>query len=160
MRAGDDVAPPGATWTNETSEKDAMVVRIPNPLPLASGPEDGRDHPVGLVERACELQAALGYPVRMKMIKVLGSHRDHPLSVSEVAEILNISQPTATKHLRILHDAGFADREQAGPRVHYSLNLDTVAEYRRIMDLAFAHALTPCVNGFDCDTCPYAETCI
>lgn len=137
-----------------------MVVRVPNPLRLGSGPEDGREHSVGLVERTCELQAALGYPVRMKMIKVLGSNREHPLSVSEVAEILHISQPTATKHLQILHDTGFADREQAGQRVHYSLNLRTVAEYRRLMDLAFAHALTPCVNDFDCDTCRYAETCI
>jgi ArsR family transcriptional regulator len=137
-----------------------MSVRIPNPLPLASGPEAGRDHPVGLVDRTCELQAALGYPVRMKMIKVLGSHRDHPLSVSEVAEILRISQPTATKHLRILYDAGFADRERVSARVHYTLNLDTVAEYRRLMDLAFAHALTRCVNHFDCGTCPFAETCI
>lgn len=113
----------------------------------------------GLVERCCELQASLGYPVRMKMIKVLGSHRENPLSVSEVAETLGISQPTATKHLAILHRAGWADRVEAGPRVHYSLNLDTYDEYRRLMDLAFAHALTPCVNSFDCATCPFEETC-
>lgn len=137
-----------------------MATRFPNPLPIASGPEEGRTHKVGLVDRTCELQAALGYPARMKMIKVLGSQRDKPLSVSEIATTLGISQPAATKHLRILYDAGFADREQVGPRVHYTLNLDTVAEYRRLMDLAFAHALTPCVNNYDCDTCAYAETCI
>lgn len=137
-----------------------MVAKIPTPSVLASGPEKGRPHRVGLVDRTCELQAALGFPARMKMIKVLGSHREYPLSVSEVAETLGISQPTATKHLRVLHNAGFVDRKQVGQRVHYSLNLDTVEEYRRLMDLAFAHALTPCVNSFDCDTCPFAETCI
>jgi len=114
----------------------------------------------GLVERACELQAALGYPARMKMIKVLGSHEDAPLSVSEVAAILGISQPTATKRLAILHRVGFVHRKKVAARVHYALNLDTVAEYRQIMDHAFAHARTPCVNGFDCDTCPYARTCV
>lgn len=113
----------------------------------------------GLVERACELQAALGYPARMKMIKVLGSHEHAPLSVSEVAAVLKISQPTATKHLAILHRAGFVRRERVASRVHYTLDVDTVAEYQRVMDLAFAHARTPCVNGFDCDTCPYATTC-
>lgn len=132
---------------------------------LVSGPRDqrGRDlreHPTGLVERACALQAALGLPVRMKMIKVLGSHQDTPLSVTEVARTLSISQPTATKHLRILHDAGFVDRQQVASRVHYTLNLDTVAEYRRVMDLAFAHAMSPCVNEYDCGTCPYATTCV
>lgn len=116
---------------------------------------DGR----GLVDRACELQAALGYPARMKMIKVLGSHEKAPLSVSEVATILKISQPTATKHLAILHRAGFVRRERVASRVHYTLDVDTVAEYRRVMDLAFAHARTACVNDFDCDTCPYATTC-
>ncbi|GAA2182860.1 hypothetical protein GCM10009785_23900 [Brooklawnia cerclae] len=114
----------------------------------------------GLVDRACELQAALGYPVRMKMIKVLGSHGQAPLSVTEVAQTLRISQPTTTKHLGILYRAGWVNREQVGPRVHYTLNLDTVDEYRRLLDLAFAHALTPCVNSFDCSTCPFEETCV
>lgn len=113
----------------------------------------------GLVERCCELQAALGFPARMKMIKVLGSHQDSPLSVSEVAAALRISQPTATKHLKILHRAGWVHRDEAGPRVHYTLNLDTVEEYHRLMELAFKHALTPCVNSFDCDTCPFEATC-
>ena len=93
------------------------------------------------------------------MIKVLGSHQESPLSVSEVAETLKISQPTATKHLAILYRAGWLHRDSAGPRVHYSLNLDTVREYERLIALAFAHALTPCVNSFDCETCPFEETC-
>jgi len=114
----------------------------------------------GLVERACELQAALGFSVRMKMIKVLGSHSEAPLSVTEVAQMLSISQPTATKHLAILYRAGFVRRERVASRVHYTLDLETVAEYEEVMELAFRHALTPCVNSFDCDTCPYAQTCI
>lgn len=114
----------------------------------------------GLVERTCELQAALGFEPRMKMIKILGSSGDHPLSVSEIAELLHISQPTASKHLAILYRAGFAKRQRVAARVHYTLDLETVAEYRRLMDLAFAHALTPCVNGYECTSCPYAETCI
>jgi ArsR family transcriptional regulator len=113
----------------------------------------------GLVERTCELQAALGFPARMKMVKVLGSHQEAPLSVTEVAQALRISQPTATKHLNILHRAGWVQRDVVGARVHYTLNLDTVAEYRRLLDLAFAHALTPCVNSFECTTCPFEETC-
>jgi ArsR family transcriptional regulator len=127
---------------------------------LVAGGRARGERPRGLVERACELQAALGLPVRMKMIKVLGSHQEAPLSVTEVARTLRISQPTATKHLRILHEAGFVDRRQVARRVHYTLNLATVAEYRQVMDLAFAHATTPCVNSFDCDGCAFAATCV
>lgn len=130
--------------------------KVTIPRVLVSGHE-GRA--TGLVDRCCELQAALGFPVRMKMIKVLGSHQECPLSVSEVAETLRISQPTATKHLGILHRVGFVDREEVGPRVHYTLNLDTVREYQRLMDHAFAAATTPCVNSFDCATCEFEATC-
>jgi len=76
----------------------------------------------------------------MKMIKVLGSHQEAPLSVSEVAEKLQISQPTATKHLAILREAGWITREQVAREVHYRLNLDTVAEFRMLIDLAFETA--------------------
>jgi ArsR family transcriptional regulator len=131
--------------------------------PSAAAPRRGRGSEraatPGLVERTCELQAALGIPVRMKMIKVLGSHQQAPLSVTEVARTLRISQPTATKHLRILHEAGFVNREQAASRVYYTLNLGTIAEYRRLLSLAFAHATTRCVNAFDCETCTFAATC-
>ncbi|WP_425451581.1 helix-turn-helix domain-containing protein [Branchiibius hedensis] len=65
------------------------------------------------------------------MIKVLGSHREAPLSVSEIAEQLRISQPTATKHLRILLRAGLVSRDEARPRVHYALRMDTLVECRR-----------------------------
>lgn len=135
------------------------AAQAPDLLTLGPPFEPHGDRP-GLVERACELQASLGTPVRMKMIKVLGSHADSPLSVSEVAQTLRISQPTATKHLAILRDAGWLVRQQVGRRVHYGLDQETVAEYRWVMANAFAHATTPCVNGFDCDTCPYAATCI
>ena len=118
----------------------------------------GEPAPV-LVERACELQGSLGNVIRMKMIKVLGSHDQAPLSVSEVAETLGVSQPVATKHLAVLMKAGWLHRQKDGKRIHYSLNRATVAEYRWVMDRAFAHALTPCVNGFDCGTCAYASTC-
>lgn len=117
-------------------------------------------HRVGLVERACELAAAIAEPNRMKMIKVLGSHPPRTVTVSEVARQLGISQPTATKHLQILHQAGFVRRERDGNRVHYSLDTDTVAEFHQIVEYAFAHATTPCVNEYDCLTCPYQATCV
>jgi DNA-binding transcriptional ArsR family regulator len=114
----------------------------------------------GLVERVCELNAAIADHNRMKMIKVLGSHPHQTVSVSDVARILGITQPAATKQLRVLHNAGFVRPKRVGQAVYYSIVDETVREYRQVLDLAFAHAYTPCVNEFDCDTCPYRETCI
>ena len=114
----------------------------------------------GLVERGCELNAAVSDPTRMKMIKVLGSHPRHSLTVSDVARILGVSQPAATKQLKVLHRVGLVDPKRIGQAVCYSINEETVAEYHRVMEHAFAHAATPCVNGYDCDTCPSRETCV
>lgn len=113
----------------------------------------------GLVERVCELNGAISDHNRMKMIKVLGSHPKHTVSVSDVARILGISQPAATKQLKVLHNAGFVRPKRVGQAVYYSIDEETVADYHRLMELAFKHCWTPCVNEFDCDTCPFRETC-
>lgn len=34
--------------------------------------------------------------------------------------------------------------------MHYTLDLEAVAECRQVLDLAFAHAFPPCTNTFDC----------
>lgn len=96
----------------------------------------------------------------MKLIKVLGSAPAQTVSVSDAARTLGISQPAATKQLKVLHNAGFVRPKRVGQSDFYSINRETVVEYRQLLDLAFAHAYTPCVNDFDCDTCQYRTTCI
>lgn len=117
-------------------------------------------HEPGLVERVCQLNAAVSDPNRMKMIKILGSHPEHTVSVSDVARLLGISQPTATKHLKLLHAVGFIRRRRIQNAVYYSLDEDTITEYHRLMEYAFAHATTPCVNAYDCETCSFRATCV
>ena len=80
-------------------------------------------------------------------------------SNGDTYRILGISQPAATKQLKALHNAGFVRPKRAGQAVFCSIDEETVADYQRLMELAFRHCWTPCVNAFDCDTCPFRETC-
>ena len=114
----------------------------------------------GLVERFCMYSKAIGEPNRMKMIKILGSHEPNTLNVSDIADILGLSQPAATKHLKVMEQAGFFTRKREGTSVYYSLDEEAIQEYHDLIDYAFAHSHTKCVNNFDCDTCPYAATCV
>jgi ArsR family transcriptional regulator len=125
---------------------------------LVIAPASGRNP--GLVERVVELNGALSDQTRVKLIKVLGSAPAQTVSVSDAARTLGISQPAATKQLKVLYNAGFVRPKRVGQSVFYSINRETVEEDRQLLDLAFAHAYTPCVNEFDCDTCPYRTTCI
>lgn len=114
----------------------------------------------GLVERMCAYNKAISDPNRMKMIKILGSHPRESLNVGDIAGLLGLSQPAATKHLRIMEEAGIFTRHRKGTSVFYSLNEDALTEYRQELDNAFAHAHTPCINGYVCETCPARETCV
>lgn len=113
----------------------------------------------GMAERVVVMNAALASMPRMRIMKVLGSAEEETMSVSDVAKVLGMAQSTATKHLQILHDAGFVRRRKVGATVYYSDDPGALAEYRRLIDCAFLAQKTPCVNGWDCETCPDASTC-
>jgi len=61
---------------------------------------------------------ALSDPNRVKMIKILQSR---PLCVCEVKETLGIAQSTASKHLKLLEDAGLVKSYKDGLWVNYSI---------------------------------------
>ena len=49
------------------------------------------------------------------------------LSVSEIVEKLDVSQPTVSHHLAILREAGLVDVREEGKQTFYSLNQNRVA---------------------------------
>lgn len=114
----------------------------------------------GLVDRMCAYNRAISDVNRMKMVKILGSSPHHTLKVTDIASILGISQPAATKHLRVLYDVGLVRRKRVGTSVFYSLDDEALGDYRQELDYAFSHAYTPCPYGFRCDDCPKADTCM
>ena len=105
----------------------------------------------GLVKLICEYNGALSEPQRVKMMKIMGSNPVNTVSVSEIARILGISQPSATKHLKLLHQADLIVRKRIGTSVFYSLNINTINEYHKLLDLAFVKGFSPCPYGFKCD---------
>jgi DNA-binding transcriptional ArsR family regulator len=49
------------------------------------------------------------------------------LSVNEIVEKLDVSQPTVSHHLAILREAGLVDVREEGKQTYYSLNQQRVA---------------------------------
>lgn len=49
------------------------------------------------------------------------------LSVSEIVEQLEVSQPTVSHHLAILRDAGLVSIREEGKQTYYSLNQENIA---------------------------------
>lgn len=65
-----------------------------------------------------ELLTTLGEPKRLQIIEALVSA---PKSVSELVELLHTSQPTVSKHLRILREAGVVSCKVEAQRRIYQL---------------------------------------
>lgn len=114
----------------------------------------------GLVEQTCAYNKAISEPTRMKMIKILGSHDPCSLNVSDIASILGLSQPTVSKHLKVMEGIGLFSRHRVGSSVYYRLEQGSLEEYRALLDDAFAHAYSPCEYDYDCRNCPCADTCM
>ncbi|OMF97080.1 metalloregulator ArsR/SmtB family transcription factor [Paenibacillus sp. FSL R7-0337] len=65
--------------------------------------------------------SALAEPTRLRMIEIL---KDGPMSVGDIAERLALRQPQASKHLRVLLEAGLVEVEAAANRRNYRLRTE------------------------------------
>jgi len=65
-----------------------------------------------------KVMKALSDPNRVKLLKML---QKRTMCVCEIQAALGIAQPTVSKHLKILEDAGLVGREKEGLWVNYSL---------------------------------------
>jgi DNA-binding transcriptional ArsR family regulator len=72
---------------------------------------------------------ALGDPQRRAILSLLA---ERPRAVGELADVLPVTRPAVSFHLRLLKDAGLVDDERIGTRRIYALRrdgLDAVAAY-------------------------------
>ena len=60
-------------------------------------------------------------------LRILHALQDGEMSVSELTLMLGTSQPNASKHMKILQDAGIVRREQRGNTVYYSIADESVS---------------------------------
>jgi len=71
---------------------------------------------------------ALNEPKRRAMLELL---RERPRDVGEITEALGVSQPMASKHLRVLRDAGLVGVTGVAQRRVYSLDPAPLRELDR-----------------------------
>jgi len=77
-----------------------------------------------------KVMKALSDPNRVKMIKLL---QRRVLCVCEIQEAMGLAQSTASKHLKILEEAGLISFSKEGPWVNYRLSDGGRNRYAAIM---------------------------
>jgi ArsR family transcriptional regulator len=82
--------------------------------PLAREPMS-EEHAV----RVAPLLKAVADPVRLRLMSMVLSHTGGEACVCDLNEAFDLSQPTISHHLKVLHEAGLLHREKRGVWVYY-----------------------------------------
>jgi ArsR family transcriptional regulator len=77
---------------------------------------------------------ALGDPVRLRLLNLLGSAPDGEVCICNLVEPIGKSQPTISHHMKLLGDAGLVHGDRRGKWVWYSLDRGRLAALRAALD--------------------------
>jgi len=62
---------------------------------------------------------AIADPARLRLLSLVLSHEGSEACVCDLLPHFDLSQPTISHHLKVLHEAGLLDREKRGTWVFY-----------------------------------------
>jgi ArsR family transcriptional regulator len=78
-------------------------------------------------EQVAPLLKALADPVRLRLMSLVASHEGGEACVCDLTDAFDLSQPTISHHLKVLHEAGLLDREKRGVWVYYRARTGSLA---------------------------------
>ena len=78
-------------------------------------------------EQVAPLLKALADPVRLRLMSLVASHQGGEACVCDLNEAFDLSQPTISHHMKVLHDAGLVDRDKRGVWVYYRVRPQALA---------------------------------
>ena len=78
-------------------------------------------------EHIAPLLKALADPVRLRLMSLVASHGGGEACVCDVTDAFELSQPTNSHHLKVLHEAGLLERAKRGVWVYYRARPEALA---------------------------------
>jgi len=78
-------------------------------------------------ERIASLLKALADPVRLRLMSLVASHPGGEACVCDLNDAFDLTQPTISHHLKVLHDAGLLDRDKRGVWAYYRIRPQALA---------------------------------
>jgi ArsR family transcriptional regulator len=94
--------------------------------------------------KVASLLKALGDPVRLRLMSLVVSHENAEACVCDLLPAFDLSQPTISHHLKVLHETGLLHREKRGVWVYYRARPEALAALAGLFstdDLAVASAV-------------------
>ena len=79
-------------------------------------------------EQVAPMLKALADPVRLRLMSLIASHEGGEACVCDLVDAFELSQPTISHHLKVLHESGLLSRDKRGVWVHYRVRADSLAD--------------------------------
>ena len=84
---------------------------------------------------------ALADPVRLRLMSIVAAHEGGEACVCDLNAGFELSQPTISHHLKVLHDAGLLERSKRGVWVYYRANAEALTELAALLTPAAAPSI-------------------
>ena len=86
------------------------------------------------IKEQAALFAALADPTRLKLLQIL-CHQSPPgcRCVNNLSQLMGISQPAVSQHLRVLKSVGLVTGERRGFRMHYQIDIEGLKRCQGIL---------------------------
>src|SRR4051812_6207519 len=101
--------------------------------PLAREPMTGDQ-----AARVAALLKALADPVRLQLLSLVASHEGGEACVCDLNEAFDLSQPTISHHLKVLHRSGLLERSKRGVWVYYKVQAEVLDSLGKLISSAGA----------------------
>jgi ArsR family transcriptional regulator len=89
-------------------------------------------------ESVSPLLKALADPVRLRLLSLVASHEGGEACVCDLSDAFDLSQPTISHHLKVLHESGLLDRSKRGVWVYYKVRSEVLGPLGRLIASAGA----------------------
>jgi ArsR family transcriptional regulator, arsenate/arsenite/antimonite-responsive transcriptional repressor len=87
-------------------------------------------------DQIAPLLKALADPVRLRLMSLIASHAGGEACVCDLNDAFDLSQPTISHHLKVLHDAGLVDRDKRGVWAYYRVRPEALASIAALIAYA------------------------
>jgi ArsR family transcriptional regulator, arsenate/arsenite/antimonite-responsive transcriptional repressor len=125
-------------WTELAIDIDICQYRcVSNSLPLTAispaetaaccAPLTAQPLSMEQAEQVAPLLKALADPVRLRLMSLVASREGGEACICDLTGAFDLSQPTISHHMKVLHEAGLVDRDKRGVWVYYRVRPQALA---------------------------------
>jgi ArsR family transcriptional regulator, arsenate/arsenite/antimonite-responsive transcriptional repressor len=79
-------------------------------------------------QRIAPLLKALADPVRLRLLSLVASHAEGEACQCDLNDAFDLSQPTISHHLKVLHEAGLLERDKRGVWAYYRVQAEALSD--------------------------------